>query len=153
MKQKISSGFSLIEILVVIVIISMLVTIGSVSYQSINKDGRDARRKADLEQIRGALELYRSNNGVYPTSDPSHSFGMAFGTGGIVDATNTYMSKIPQDPRSSQSYYYGVSSGDYVIFAKLEGSSSCSDSVITDDCEQTTGIQACNYCLGPYGQK
>lgn len=61
-------GYSLIEILVVITIISLLVTIGMVSYSQISKNSRDGKRKADLEQVRAALVLYRVDNGSYPAS-------------------------------------------------------------------------------------
>lgn len=140
----------MIEILVVVTIIVLLATIGIVSYTSFNKQARDSRRKGDLEQIRGALELYRSNNSAYPT--PGGSYGLSFGSGAITDASNnTYMSKIPQDPQSPKTYYYTVASGDYTLGAMIEGSSTCG--VAGTDCETTVGTQACNYCLGPFGEQ
>jgi prepilin-type N-terminal cleavage/methylation domain-containing protein len=59
-------GFTLIELLVVVAIIVLLTTIGVVSYAQTNKKARDGKRKADLEQIRSALVLYRTDNGDYP---------------------------------------------------------------------------------------
>lgn len=63
-----SAGFTMIEILVVVAIIALLTTIGIISYNSTQKRARDGKRKADLEQIRSALVLYRTDNGIYPTS-------------------------------------------------------------------------------------
>jgi prepilin-type N-terminal cleavage/methylation domain-containing protein len=66
MKNK---GFTLIELLVVIAIIVILATLAMTSYRTANVRARDARRAADMEQVRSALELYRSDtslNGDYP---------------------------------------------------------------------------------------
>ena len=62
------NGFTLIEILVVATIISLLAAAASVAYSQLSKQSRDARRKTDLEQVRAALEMYRSNNDDYPVN-------------------------------------------------------------------------------------
>lgn len=61
-------GFTLIEILVVITIIAILTASGMVAYIQIGKNARDARRKSDLEQLRSALVLYRTDFNAYPAS-------------------------------------------------------------------------------------
>ncbi len=66
MKKKI--GFTLIELMVVISIIALLVTAGAVIYSKILTNSRDAKRKADLETVKSALVLYRTDNGYYPPS-------------------------------------------------------------------------------------
>lgn len=149
MKQS-NVGFTFIEILVVATIISLLAAAGAVSYSQFSKSSRDAKRKADIEQIRAAVEMYRSNNGSYPLN------GGGVGkvdvttcsTSGLTDSGgNTYLSKIPNDPKCSSNtpvYYYSSTDGStYTIGAKLEipSTSSCGG------CGST-----CNYCLGPYGQ-
>lgn len=58
----------MIEILVVVAIIALLTTIGIISYTATNRRARDGKRRADLEQIRSALVLYRTDNGEYPES-------------------------------------------------------------------------------------
>jgi len=143
-------AFTLVELLVVISIIALLFSIAAVSYSRFVKQGRNARRKSDIEQVRAAIELYRNFNGVYPTPGTP---GMAFGTGSIADATSTYMSRIPQDPVSTGStaktYFYtspGPSYMDYTLCAFIEGGDT---SVTTELC----GAAECNYCMGPYGQK
>lgn len=142
MKNK---AFTLIEILVVATIIGLLAAGAAVSYSQFSKQSRDAKRKADLENIRMALEQYRSTNDTYPLS-------LTFGTGSLVDgASNIYMSKIPQDPKSPTQVYYYTSTGiDYTLASQLETTSSCASAPGSPNCG--TGY-ACNYCLGPYGQK
>lgn len=149
-KQKIvqKKGFTLIEILVVATIISLLAGGGLISYSTFSKNSRDARRKADLEQIRAALEMYRSNVGAYPTTAPPQ--GLPFGTGSLTDGSNTYLQKIPQDPKSNRNYFYSSSGSNYTLACQLENSSTCTSPPGGNSCG--SGFP-CNYCLGPYGQK
>lgn len=154
-KSKNVQGFTFIEILVVVTIIALLTAAGAVSYSQFTKSSRDTKRKADMEQIRAAAELYKSNNDSYPLS------GSGVGkislstctTGSLTDSGgNTYLSKLPQDPKCSSNkpaYYYVSTDGStYSIAARLEGSS-VSSCVASPAC----GVgYYCNYCLGPYGQ-
>ncbi|MBI3577580.1 prepilin-type N-terminal cleavage/methylation domain-containing protein [Candidatus Gottesmanbacteria bacterium] len=120
---RLSHGFSLMELLVVISIIAVLVTISAVSYTTVNKRSRDTKRKSDIEQLRNALEMYRAENSSYPN----------VGSGNFSNATNlsinlvsTYISAIPADPKSTQVYRYqatGFTNGiyyGYCLSAQLE---------------------------------
>lgn len=105
-------GFSLIELMVATTILAILSVMGIVSYSTVNKRARDAKRKSDLEQVRSALEFYRSTNGFYPTgSDKSFvtltTLDAGDGSGPLVP---TYLPSIPMDPKSSAetpiTYFY-----------------------------------------------
>lgn len=65
-KKNSPAGFTLIELLVVISIISLLSSIVLTSVNSARAKARDARRVADFNQLRTALELYYDKYGVYP---------------------------------------------------------------------------------------
>jgi general secretion pathway protein G len=105
-------GFSLIELMVATTILAILSVMGIVSYGTVNKRARDAKRKSDLEQVRSALEFYRSSNGFYPTGSDKSFVAMSTldtedGNGPLVP---TYLPSIPMDPKSSDStpvpYFY-----------------------------------------------
>lgn len=87
-------GFTLIELLVVATIIVVLTTIGLVSYTQALQNGRNAKRKTDLEVLRQALVLYKADNGYYPNTDTT-GLQTALGT--------TYVSSFPVDPKATQS--------------------------------------------------
>ncbi len=123
-KQK---GFTLVELLIVIVILGLLSTIGIGSFISSQKKGRDARRKADLESITRALELYYNDNDQYPES----SGGLILGCDGAACGWNqswddqsggvTYMVQLPSDPgRYAYSYSAPLDGSYYILFARLE---------------------------------
>ncbi|MEK7592271.1 MAG: type II secretion system protein [Patescibacteria group bacterium] len=157
MKQKQSqrSGFTLIEVLVAATIIAVLVAIGMVSYSSVNKRSRDAKRRGDLEQMRSALELYRSEYGYYPAvGSGSWTSASDLSTGdpatGLVPS---FMPSVPSDPKTSERFSFkatNVSSGTYYgycLSAKLE-----TISVTTSTCTASEVDPDVNY-LHNYGSK
>src|SRR5215470_14834976 len=62
-------GFTLIEIMVVVIIIGLLAAV--IVPQVINKvdDARISKAKADIQSIETALTMYRLDNSKYPTTD------------------------------------------------------------------------------------
>ncbi len=122
MRRTKSGGFTLLEVLVSATIIAVLTAIGIVSYSSVNKRSRDVKRKSDLEQIRAALEMYRSDNSQYPDAG-SESVTSAQDLSATL--VSTYIPTIPSDPSPTGDYYYqgivtsGVYSG-YCVCALLE---------------------------------
>lgn len=140
-------GFSIVELLIVIAIMATLVTLLLPNFVNVRQKGQDSRRKLDLEQIRSALEQYRSTNGYYPTVLTT------------LTAPTVYISQLPADPSTTNSYQYSALPAgcdnsttfcsDYVVGALLSSTSSCTTTP-TGSC---SGSTACNYCLGPYGAK
>lgn len=124
MEQK---GFSLIELLVVITILGILAAIGLTSYRTANMKARDSRRQADIQQMRSALEMWRTDCGEYPNSGWS---GLMSGnhvcplSGGTVSFVDTYLGGRPLiDPRDEAPYVYTYSFGGattYTITYNLE---------------------------------
>lgn len=142
-------GFTLVELLVVAVIICLLAVTGIVSYTSINTNSRDIKRKADLEQIRAAVEMYRNNNGNYPNTG-SVPIDCA-STAAFTDPSgNTYLADVPEDPNcSDRKYYYSGGASDYTLAAGLEAvTAACAG--LTNQCGASIN---CSYCVGPYGKK
>lgn len=139
-KSNSNSGFTFIEVLVAATIIGILTTIGVVSYQQATKKGRDGKRKSDLAQIQSALEIYRSDNNLYPLTGEFPTFGSTW----TNTSGNIYMQKVPQDPKSP-TYTYNYNSADgntYNLCAYLE-SKSTSDSGC--GAVLSCGDQNCNY--------
>lgn len=124
--KKRNKGFTLMELLITIGIIVLLMGVGVVSYTQTNKKARDSKRKADIESIRSALELYRTDEGQYPalTVDGSNCITSTNITSGAV----TYLAKLPTDPTTScYKYLLGASPfNTYQITCTFEDGASCS---------------------------
>jgi len=81
--KKFSQGFTFIEMLVVVTIIGILSMIGVVNFKVANQKARDGRRQGDLQQIRAALELYRTDQNAYPTTAQFPAAGGSL-IGGVI---------------------------------------------------------------------
>lgn len=111
-------GFTLIELLVVISIIGVLVAVSIFGLSGARESARDARRKADLELIKGGLELYKADCNSYPATLSTSLVGT--GTPTSCSVANTYISLIPVDPIATNLYHYAVTASGYEICASLE---------------------------------
>lgn len=112
------SGFTLVELIVVICILGVLITVALISinpFKQITKT-QDAQRFHDLIQIQTALDSYYDGHNMYPQT---LSFGEKFSENNTV-----YMNKVPQDPLYPihQGYLYAVDpsqAGWVVLFVEL----------------------------------
>lgn len=130
-------GFTLIELLVVIFIIGLLAAIVVVNVNQGRMKTRDAKRVADVNTIRDAVEMYAdANKGKYPalgawavcptpttinsTQAGWSTFAGASGTGLVP----TYIANFPVDPVNTASggayYYQSCREGaNYKVYANI----------------------------------
>jgi general secretion pathway protein G len=66
--HRVDGGFSLLEIMAVVVIMGLLMSIIGVSISGQIDKARLATARAQIAQLESALELYRMDNGRYPTT-------------------------------------------------------------------------------------
>jgi type IV pilus assembly protein PilA len=60
-------GFTIVELLIVIVVIGILAALVIVTYNGIQQKARDTERKTDVKAVQGHLEAYWADNAKYPT--------------------------------------------------------------------------------------
>jgi general secretion pathway protein G len=114
------TGFTLIEILIVVAIIGILAGVVLVGLRGTGPQARDSRRAADLRQVQNGLELYYNKLGAYPATQNWAALKTA-----LVNA-DVGIKNIPQDPKTGATYEYAatgalVGSPDtYVLKAVLE---------------------------------
>lgn len=110
-------GFTLIEIIIVMSIVSLLLAFILPSFSDANKKGRDGKRKADLKEIQSALEMYRSDTRIYPAVVAGRADVQ------LAGLVPRYTAKIPPDPLNKGIYYWNhnlASSTTYELCAYLE---------------------------------
>lgn len=98
-------GFTLVELLVVISIISLLSSVVFASVNSARAKGRDAKRFSDLKAIETALQRYYDTNGFYPTVAESGDGSLAGWRvsyfPNFLAPLAPYLSRIPADPTNT----------------------------------------------------
>jgi prepilin-type N-terminal cleavage/methylation domain-containing protein len=127
MKKGRSFGFSFVEIIVVVAIISVLSTIAMYGLSETRAKSRDAQRQADLRILQGAVERYKMRHGKYPEGcngpnawsaqavDASSPHKCAAGTQYIVGLAPEFISVLPVDRKpngSNSGYMYYSNAGE-----------------------------------------
>jgi type II secretion system protein G len=65
--KRTNRGFTIVELLIVIVVIGILAALVIVTYAGIQQRARDTERKTDIKGIQGQLEAYWADKAKYPT--------------------------------------------------------------------------------------
>ena len=121
-------GFTIVELLIVIVVIGILAAITVVAYNGIQQRARDSKRTSDVKSLQKVIELYRVDNGEYPLN----AAGTA-NTGYNISAISgllvpNYINSMPEDPTASISYQYvrgPVENDSYAIRVQYESKTDC----------------------------
>lgn len=69
--MKSRSGFTIVELLIVIVVIAILAAISIVAYNGIQNRANDSAVQSDLSSAAKKLAIYKIDNGEYPTGTTS----------------------------------------------------------------------------------
>lgn len=110
-------GFTLIEIMVVILILGLLATIVVQSLRGATDKAKRTKAQADIAEFKTALDRYYLDNGYYPTSDQGLLSLVSPPTTGKVPAnyeTGGYIQSVPKDPWGNP-YVYQSDGNAYVL--------------------------------------
>src|SRR5258706_10409781 len=112
-------GFTLIEVMVVVVILGVLAAIIVPKIMSRPEQARIVKAKQDILAIQSALDLYKLDNGFYPSTDQGLSALVTRPTSDPAPLnwkSDGYLQKLPADPWS-QDYQYTNESEKIKIFS------------------------------------
>jgi general secretion pathway protein G len=106
MNQK-EQGFTIVELLIVIVVIAILAAITIVSYNGIVNNARYTTYQADIAAVDKAIQLYYVDNGTYPFSGTmgGNTGASATSLENIPGLTPKYLNKAPTFPAGGVGYY------------------------------------------------
>jgi general secretion pathway protein G len=116
------SGFTLIEIMVVIVILAMLAALVGPKLMGRTDDAKVTDARVQIKNIETALKFYKLDNGVYPSTEQGLGALVARPTVGVIpksykDGGYLESKKIPKDPWGNDYLYVSPGEhGDYDLF-------------------------------------
>lgn len=116
---KNASGFTLIEVMVVVVILGILAALIVPKIMSRPEQARMVKVKQDLLAIQSALDLYKLDNGRYPSTDQGLSALVTKPTSSPAPRnwkSDGYLQDVPMDPWGEQ-YQYMNDGGKSKIFS------------------------------------
>jgi general secretion pathway protein G len=115
--RRSESGFTLIELMVVILIIGLLATIVVQNLRGATDKAKRIKAEADISSFKTALDRYYLDNGSYPTGDQGLSALVSAPSTGKVPSDypdGGYIEKIPSDPWNNP-YVYQSDGNSYVL--------------------------------------
>ena len=107
-KRTVQQGFTLIEIMVVVVIMGILAALVVPKLMGRADDARVTAARQDISTLLQALKLYRLDNQRYPTTEQGLQALVAKPTGGPAAngwKNGGYVDKLPKDPWGGQYQY------------------------------------------------
>ena len=110
-------GFTLIEIMVVILIIGLLALMVVPRLRGVADRAKRTKAQADIQELKQALDRYYLDNGSYPTTDQGLQALVAPPTGGRLPSNyeqGGYIEKLPNDPWGNQ-YFYQSDGSTYAL--------------------------------------
>jgi general secretion pathway protein G len=115
-RKRLVPGFTLIELMVVILIIGLLATIVVQNLRGAMDRAKRTKAQADIAQIKSGLDRYYLDVGSYPSSDQGLPALVAAPSAGNVphDWQGPYLEKIPPDPWGN-AYLYQSDGNTYVL--------------------------------------
>ena len=107
--NKKAYGFTIVELLIVIVVIGILAAISIVAYNNIQQKSRDSILMQDIATIRKALEMYKTEHGRYPSQVPNPGiigWEVSSDSGAFISSISSAISSIPEDPTNNPNHHY-----------------------------------------------
>lgn len=107
-RKRRNAGFTLIEIMVVVVILGLLAAIVVPKVMSRPDEARAVAARADIAAINQALKLYRLDNISYPTTEQGLGALVARPTTNPIPQnwkTGGYLDRVPKDPWGREYQY------------------------------------------------
>jgi general secretion pathway protein G len=117
------AGFTLIEIMVVIVILAMLAALVGPRLMGRSDDAKITDARVQIKNMETALKLYKLDNGVYPTTEQGLVALVSKPTVGVIPKSykeGGYLEgkKVPKDPWQGDYLYVSPGEhGDYDLFS------------------------------------
>ena len=161
------SGFTIVELLIVIVVIAILAAISIVAYNGIQGRARDSSKMQRVNDIAKALEMYRIDNGDYPhiqdgngdestCGSQTENWGHCDRNKILADSLAAYIKIDPTSlsgaTQSNFGFYYTSQPGDswqtYGMKVNLEGAGGVSDGGYMSNAYEV-GPKP-RYCMGKY---
>lgn len=117
------NGFTLIEIMVVIVILAMLAALVGPKLMGRSDDAKQTDTKVQIKNIETALKFYKLDNGNYPSTEQGLNALVTKPTVGLIpksykDGGYLESKKVPKDPWNNDYLYISPGEhGDYDLYS------------------------------------
>lgn len=145
--KKRNQGFTIVELLIVIVVIGILALLVITTYSGIQAKARNSKRQTDIQSIQTQLEAFFSQNGYYPnrgdnmnTASWLSSNMKSLDQSALIDPSNPTNSKTLLAAPAAKSYSYEVTQSDGTTSCESDDTT-CAKYTLTSTYEGTVNGQ------------
>ena len=116
-----ATGFTLIEMLVVVVVMAVLAAVVLPKFQNQSRRSKESALKSDLAQLRSAVATFQADTGYYPKALSDLTATSAATVSGAYDSSGTAQTitatdwhgpyitgTLPNDPVSNSAFTYAI---------------------------------------------
>lgn len=126
--NKKQQGFTIVELLIVIVVIGILAALVITTFTGIQQKARNTERTTDIKALHGQIEAYYAQNGKYPTLG---NLNDATWRGTNMKGLDAEALKDPKGSGQTLAATAGANTYSYAVFAS-DGTTACDNT--TTDC-------------------
>ena len=121
-------GFTIVELLIVIIVIGILATLVLVTFTGIQQQARNTQRTTDIKAIASHLETYNAKNGRYPMATEMNDDAFVLTLKGL-DKEST------KDPKgTTYDFAASASATQYGYTSTQDDNSACDNEVAGEEC-------------------
>lgn len=127
MLTKKQSGFTIVELLIVVVVIAILATVSIVAYTNIQNRAHDSAVQSDIKSIAKQFDIYKVTNGVYPVGSAQLSplnlkvAKGSYGNGFASNAHNLLYCRVTADGPDKFALVASSKSGTVYVYRSATG--------------------------------
>jgi general secretion pathway protein G len=126
------SGFTIVELLIVIIVIGILATLVLVTFTGVQQKARNTQRQTDIKAVASHLETFNANNSMYPTfANMNDATWVAANLKGL-DKEST------RDPNGSSYQFAASSTTNQYGYAPTKDDGSACDNTTGNECAKFT---------------
>lgn len=162
------TGFTIIELLIVIAVMAILAAIVVVGWNGVSVQSRNTARANELETWKSTFELYKTRFSTYPSqATGSYCLGSSFSTGkcadtssstaptvaastGLMNELKRVSPTLPSVSTSAVATYAGpyaiIGATDIKLIGAFESNNSCPDDLVVET-SVSNGLTLCKYTL------
>ncbi|MBM3210421.1 prepilin-type N-terminal cleavage/methylation domain-containing protein [Candidatus Saccharibacteria bacterium] len=112
---KRSPGFTIVELLIVIVVIAILAAITIVAYNGIQERARYSSMQSDIKNIDTAIKMYHADNGHYPHNGVGAGSTTNTNIGAMLGSNYLPRTPLPNAPNSYYAYIWTTGGTEYKV--------------------------------------
>lgn len=127
-------GFTIVELLIVIIVIGILATLVLVTFTGIQQSARNTQRQTDIKAVASHLETYNAKNSYYPSVDDLNSATFVSTELKGLDKESTRDPKAGTTAGDYQFIDGDASSQKYGYVVTKDDGSECDNDVAGDEC-------------------